>query len=122
MESVVGQTLENEGVLREVRCMATIDPTVGHSLYELRYYALYKIERFATSEEIKVAMQLFRDAHPDGDISEVLTYQEPDELTCSHPPDQRWQHKDMWTCSLCGRTFWGDKADTPTVDIHGVIS
>jgi hypothetical protein len=38
---------------------------------------------------------------------------------CDHPPDKRWQYRVMWLCCRCYRHFWGDKRETPAVDIYG---
>lgn len=46
-----------------------------------------------------------------------------EKLACQHPFSRRWQHRgEIWTCCACGRSFWGDKKDTPKVDIYGRAS
>jgi hypothetical protein len=42
-----------------------------------------------------------------------------DRTSCAHPADQRWQGSASWQCCTCGRTFWGSKHETPTVDVDG---
>lgn len=41
-------------------------------------------------------------------------------VRCEHPPDQRWQYRDMWMCCRCCRYFWGLKERTPETDIYGI--
>ena len=40
-------------------------------------------------------------------------------LSCNHPRISRWQHRGMWECCQCGRSFWGDKKALPACDIYG---